>query len=443
MKKVYQIFGFLFLGIILLQSCRNETIVGAGILSDEGLELVHIDSVVLDARTVRGDSVITYIKSISSLRTYMMGSLEDNYFGKTEAEIYVNASILGNSSLPDFKDPSTVADSAFLILKLDTLGLYGDPDAIFDIEVFRLRENLIDFDTIYSDQEFMFDMSPLGTLSNYQIDLTPTIDTTDTGDTIEIPAALKIPIDLALVDEIILDTTAVKNDTTFNDLFSGFFIKATTDNGILAVDLSANAYLSEQTEFLVHYHTDTLENQNFGFTVGIVKSNRFKHDYTGSSVEEALQNPSFGDSLLFVESMAGTRMEFDLDTLKQFEDLLLNHASLELTVANLMDLDLNDQAPVTLLLGSEKDMDGDLVILNYGQTALPDPVEEFEENGVMYYRYNLLLTNFVKDILRDVAEDNTLSISAAVKSERPNRSIICGPKHSEFPSKLLLTFTKP
>lgn len=436
--SILLIIGFIF------WSCSDDTVVGSGLFDGEELGLEHVSDIDITAQTVMGDSILTYLSGSVSRQTYFMGVLEDPYFGKSASHIYLNCGITGNLSLPDFKEVTdSDLDSIVLALKLDTLGFYGDPDASFDIRVYRMLEDIRSIDTIYSNQDFMRDMMPIGEINNFK----PAASATDTlevdGSIFAGIGQIRIPLSLDLAREIIADTTAVKNDTSFMQLLNGFFIEAVpSSNSMLGVDLSPVAYQTDLSELAIYYS----DSMKYGFSAGIVKTSRFSNDYSGSSVEEAINGSfAFGDSLMFVEGMAGTNIEIEFPSdLTQYSDRLLNFAELELTIATFGDYSSDFYPDIDLLIPSSENEDGDLNVLDdfavISGSFIPE-IGEVTEGGQTLLRYRIPLTRYIRSIIQGTNVDNTLILNAFLKSERPQRSIIYGVNHSTYPSKLRLTFT--
>jgi len=263
---------------------------------------------------------------------------------------------------------------------------------------------------------------------------------------------VRIPIDLSIAAEIVnevkmseIDSTIIVNDTLITNLINGFVIQATpSGSAMMGLDLSPIAYTSDLSELAIYYPQDTLDNRKYGLSLGLLKNLHIEHDYSGSVVEEAVNGgTTFGDSLLFVESLAGTNIEFDLSNVQNIQDRLLNYAELELVVAELMDYSQEEHPPIQILLAST-DEDNQLILIeDISAIGFPLDVEEITDGLDTYWKYTIPLTRYVQDVIKSVESGDNLTISAILKAQRPNRSIIFGPNHSTFPSKLKLTFTNP
>ena len=258
MKLLYPISIFLVI-CVLFTSCSDDTVVGSGLFDNEELSIEHISQTDLTARTVAEDSVVTYLFNSSSRQTYFLGALEDNYFGKSESQLYINCGLAGTAA-PDFTGViEQDLDSIVLALQLDTLGFYGDREATFNIKVYRLTEDIREKDTIYSDEDFMFDPMLIGEINDFK----PAAGLTDTlkVDDEEYPATgqIRIPLNIELAEEIINDSEAVKSDTSFMALVNGFYIVAEpSSSSMLAVNLSPVAYQTKLSELAIYYLVDLL-----------------------------------------------------------------------------------------------------------------------------------------------------------------------------------------
>lgn len=453
MKRI--VFWMAIVSMIVLSSCGNDTIVGSGLLTEEELNVEFIDTVSLKAKTIAVDSTLVFTFGNTSTQTFMMGRLEDSYFGIAESEIMATAGISGNGFNPDFEGVEQGdLDSCILVLHLDTLGVYGDPDATFDIEVFRLLEDVTLVDTFVSNVEYSREMTPIGTYSGYKPAPFDSIYIQEFGDSVLRTGTIRIPIDMAFGTDIIewFNDTEVNteiNDETFAVDFNGLVIRATpSNNAMMGINLSPASYTSDLSELALYYQQDTLENRKYGLSVGLRKSMFIEHDYTGSVVEEAINdNFNFGDSLLFMESLSGTNIEFDISDITNvpnIDDRLLNYAELELVVADMMDYDSGDFPPIQIALASTSDENNNLILVeDISAIGFPLDVEEITDGTETYWRYTIPLTRYVQDVIKSVESGDNLTISAILKAHRPNRSIIYGPTHSTYPSKLKLTFTNP
>ncbi len=444
--KSIQLFSILFV-FCLCWSCTEDTIVGSNLLSNEDIDVQFTDTFSFTAKTVESDSVITFIPGNGVYVTYLMGRLEDNLFGTAESEIFLDAGITGNSSNPDFDEVEmSNIDSIVLVLKVDSAGVYGDPNASFDFEVFRMTEKMTEIDTFYSTQEFTYDGSPIGMLSGFTYNTSDSVELIELQDTFMREAQIRIPLDIALAEELVewAKTTDTLSDASFREQLNGLAIKATpSSSAMIGVDLSEVAYETELSELAIYYSQDTLENRKYGFSTGLRKTNHFEMNRTGYAIQDAIDGGNvIGDSILFVQSMQGTNLELDLSEVKSIEDQLLNYAELEFFVLERMDNDLDQHPPVDILILSSENEDGELIVLeDLSVVNIFPELEEVEVNGMNVWRYQMVVTRYVQDIINDIESGNNLTISAILRSQRPNRSILCGPKHSTYPSKLKLALT--
>ena len=439
--------------MLCLVACNNDTVVGSGLLGDEELGIEVIDDVVITAQTVEVDSTLIFTVGDIITQTFPLGRLEDNYFGLSRTEIIASTGVEGNGTLPDFDDVEmSDIDSCVLVLRLDTLGNYGDTLSTFDFEIFRLTESLNNIDSFISNVEYSRDMMPIGSLDGYSPDASDSLFIQESQDSVLRVGTIRIPIDVAFAEEIVawvnqqvMDSVSI-NEETFTEAFNGLVIQATPSDGnaMVGIDLSPVAFSNDLSELAIYYSQDTLENRKYGFSVGNRKNLFIERDYSGSVVEEAIAGgTTFGDSLLFVES-SGVNLEFDVSNVADIQDRLLNHAVLELIVADVMDNDLGFFPPIDLLIVSRTTDEGQLFLIeDIASLGLPASVEQFEDNGRTLYRYTLPLTRYLQDVINSVEIGDKLTISANLQAERPNRSIIFGPNHSTYPSKLRLTFTNP
>ena len=76
---------FIFVLSIFI-GCQDPIVVGNDLLDEERLNIGVTDTFDLISYTISGERVVTHRPGIDS-RTYLLGNLNDNVFGKISAEI--------------------------------------------------------------------------------------------------------------------------------------------------------------------------------------------------------------------------------------------------------------------------------------------------------------------------------------------------------------------
>ncbi len=449
-------FKFIVIGLVIsvsLISCDEDSIVGSDLLGGEGLEIEFTDTIGVSIITEIGEPIIAY-RPGTQISTFLLGEIDEPIFGKAKSNIVCQASRGGSS--PDFA--GSTLDSAVLILKLDTLGLYGDQQASHNIKVYQLETELLRDDTIYSNDVIDFNPSEIGSRSFSSINAFDSIEVNDhKGDSLRLTyPQLRIPLDMSFATSLFENADANSNDTTFLQTLKGMYLTDETDNSMLGIRLGGDRDTLSRVSM---FYTDNegvkrkfSYNINFAISSddysGNIRANVFEMDLTGSVVESALDDPLYADSLFYIQSMDGVRAKIDMTGVLARPDDLLNYAELEFTLAELMDDNLEENPPITNLLASFINEDGKLEVINdialdIGLSFFDGSLQEIDENGLVTTKYRMNITNYVKALRNDPTYLSNLYITGFSPIQTAKRSVIYGPGHSTYPVRLKLAFTKP
>lgn len=454
---------FYFLSLVAvfatLVSCDDESVVGSGLVDNESLNVKLIDTLDLKARTILSEPLPTYVPSRPK-NTYMLGQIEDPIFGTTRSEIYFSPTMFGG--LPQYDTPNSVFDSLVLVLPLSEAGNYGNLGN-HTLEVFRVTESIESADTIYGDQDFDTESSPIARLENKFVDAgaeTKYINHA-TGEEDTIIGQLRIKFDDAFGSMLFEDATAATTDSAFRAEYNGFKIVSTTnDNSIFGLRLGTiDSQVNGNLE--MYYSTDDTTKTTFSYSINSVRSSRFTTDASGTQVENAIDDWNLGDQALYLQSMTGPHLELDLSSIEPFaEDKLFNNVSVDLFVAELVGDDISIYPPIENLIALYPDEDGVLqpiedldVSLRDDQTILDlvqlDLERIFggdlsfeEENNMLVRKYSLNITLHIQEQLRNNSNNFNIIVLPFLQPERPTRSVIYGPEHPNFPAKLKVLFTE-
>jgi len=202
------------------------------------------------------------------------------------------------------------------------------------------------------------------------------------------PSGLYNPVELASVEFMPTDTTlslAITDadlisrfesapDTVFNN-FENFFrffygLYITVDDvgsggAVSILDLS-------ETELIMYYQSirDTAS-RSFSMIIfdGLPSVNLYSYDYTGSRVNEQLDNPVSTDTLMFVSglSRSATHLEFpEFESWRDSSKILINQALLTVPVEDTLLTDMNsDDYPSGIVLYTEYEKSNRQYILDY------------------------------------------------------------------------------
>ena len=364
----------LFASAIIITSCTDGSIIGNDLLGDEEISLQFDESFELTGQTVLGDSLPTYIVGNTN-QTYMLGEIDEPIFGRYSSDIYT--AFRFNSTFPNFDN--AVLDSIVLDLEYDEDGFYGDTTVLHNIEVFRITEEFIEVDTIYSNQTFMTDMTPLATVA-----MVPSKSETisfqlrdmEVDSIVSLSPRLRIRLDDAFGVELLEDDDAESNDTIFKANYKGLYIKSTTEgSSMIGLNFNENPDFNDGIARLHLYYTVTdstgaVTLEEYSYLMSAVTSSEFIHDYDGSTVGASLNDSIAGQEFLYSHNMAGVNSEIELPDLNFLDNnnsdtIIINAAQLVLTVNEDIDgfqTDLYPHSPQFLLSKDNEDGDGRILI---------------------------------------------------------------------------------
>ncbi|MDX1939415.1 MAG: DUF4270 family protein [Saprospiraceae bacterium] len=437
--------------LTLMVACTDPTEIGADLLEGDKAEVGFTDTLEVIATTIKTDSILTYFpvfQTSEAFTLYPCGNMIDPIFGTTKAQIYGQLSL--SDFLPDLEAAAKV-DSIILVLPYDSIGLYGNLKETYGISVKRLTEDMDNNLSYYSNDSFQSDPNPLA-----NVQFVPRLDSitifdyaTGEVDTLKIPAQLRIPLPISFAQELIqLDTNFYESDSAFISYFKGIHIQPTTVNqGMLSFNL-AN---SRSGIYLYYEKTDTSKAQyQFEFNAFRARSVQFEHNAAGTIVERYAGNTSLGDSLIFLQGMAGVTTKLEIPFVKNLTGVVINKAELEVRIAELPgdNLDIFTPVPQIVLIRPEEDgdfvsIDDVTILLRQGttvfNTAYGGMPEEGKPGEPKVYKMNIS-THFQRMI--DGSRPNILYLSVLNRVETPSRVALYGTKHPQYAIKLKVAFTR-
>src|SRR5690606_33602100 len=138
---------------------------------------------------------------------------------------------------------------------------------------------------------------------------------------------VRIPLDLSLLAEFTQqDSMVYTNQTAFLEYFNGLHIRMTTaQNTMLGFNL-----LNSLSSLVFYYDTDNIDNLEFSllFPTGTIKMVHMDLDYTGTPVEQTLEEGAEND-FWYVPGMAGATTQLEINNLSSFANVLINRAELQ------------------------------------------------------------------------------------------------------------------
>ena len=436
--------SFLLIG---LGACNDPFDVGGELLNADQLELDFTDTLTLTSVVVPDDSLPVY-QAGRFLGRYFVGELNDPIFGTTTANVSTQIR-LGSGNLPDFSE--VTVDSLVLVVPILLSDYYGEETESFTVEVLRLTDNLDPAADYFADTTLMTDGVVLGSQTVSPVALPDSVDVAvfdgaTVPRTVRQRVSLRIPVP-GLINEITgLDTTVFENDTTFTEILRGLQLRTQgSGNGLLAVDLSPNTNIPGLQLF---YRRDTsLFQYRFPVAANAAKVASYRNDYSTGVIEPFLEAPDKGDSLIFIQGLAGAVTNVEIPGLADLGgDLLVNRATLDVFVAELPEDDTDLDVPEQLVVLER--VDGDVRAsrdLTLGLLAEDVPAVQGGtlvpgSNGEPgFFRFNV--TAQVNAVLAGEV-GSSLQLSLQNKSTTPNRVVLYGPGHSQFPARLQLSVTR-
>lgn len=451
MKKFSLALYVLAFGIII-NSCNDPSPIGSELLQEDQVDIFFTDSITLVASTLKEDRILTYDPNPSTINdNFLLGDYTDPVFGTVNTGIYAQLTLDFNP--PDYE--GALVDSVVLTLQYDSLGTYGQLDQdLFSLGIYRVTENIDRESDYFSDDSFIVDeANPLAEV----LDFSPKVSSMDSlqdiidyrfnsdGDTISIPPSLRIRFSNFFGGELVnYDSVIYANNTSFLEQFNGIHVRPLAQTpGMLSFDISSLS----ASGMTVYYRQDTINTQyEYSFSSRFVQFNSFEHDFQNTTIDNFFDDTTLGDSLLFLQAMSGPNIKIELPNIDDLQNIIVNKAELEFTVASDVDGDnLNNYPPIETMIAADIGDDGEFVFLsdvlvgNNGSFG-GFLIDEVGEQGEAIQVYRMNISAHFQQII-DGLRDNTIYLRAFPKQEQAGRVVIYGPGHSTYPMKLKLTYT--
>lgn len=339
--------GYFLVACLTLYSCKKTSEIGIGILPPgDDINATFTDTFKVVTTSMRVDSLVTSNQFYS-----LLGNMYDPVFGKSYAAIFTE--FLLPTTAIDLGDPDTLfLDS--VVLSLAYFKTYGYEDVPQSISVYEVTEkmNPEPEDGYYSNKSFATDAELLGRKQLLVPNLTDSIDVLG----VSFPPHLRIRLSDRFGQDLLNQSglPALATDSAFKEYFRGLLIAPDTTATPYAASMLYMNMLSATSGLRVYWHTPNKSALNINFPIGTdeVRTNYFRHTYAGSVVADHLQSETGnGDSLLFIQSMAGIRTRVTIPNLLNLHDVIINKA--ELVISQRLDPNLADSVftpPVQLLI---------------------------------------------------------------------------------------------
>jgi len=436
--------------IMLCTACDDGIVIGEDILNEEEISTGVAEDFEMSGKTVLGEPIYTFIQD-RDRQTYICGEIDDPVFGRYSSDLYLSLTYAG---FPDFSN--STLDSLVLSLEYDTIGFYGDSMAVHDLSIFRVTEKFNDLDSIESSET----LERGGLLGTKSFVVNPldsvTIDSRqEIGEKLTVFPQLRVKLDtpeaIEMAETMLSDSAIGSSSEELVDFVNGLYIESRSGgSAMLGFRLDAAAVGS----LIMYYTQNDTSKQAFAYRFNNEVFAHVEHDYAGSVVETFLDDEVKGDSLLFVQGLVGVDAEIQLPELTEFENRLINKATITLTVAELPgDLPLDQYQTDIQLYGNQIDDDGDRVliddIIKFGSDVTnglivfggrPESVQL--ENGETVRQYEFNITDYIQRIVAQGRTDSKFILTPFSREQSPRNTVFYGPGHSTYPAKLRINYTE-
>lgn len=441
--------------LAILSACNDPTMLGAELLEGDQFDVNAIDTLTILATTTRGDTLRTYSSTPSSqLRSYMFGDFQDPIFGRTTAALYIQPRMtLGTSSFirPNFA--GSTLDSIVLVLPYDVPGVYGFQKGLmemFGMDIHELTEEIDAGKNYSSEATFPFNASPLvshtfsPSLDSLQL---ITFGANTTPDTVRVRPQLRIQLPFELGQRLLnADTSVYRTDSTFFSILKGLHLRPTAVTGSMLNFLLFSELNGAAGIFV--YHNQGGVTRQYQFPIGLASARvvSYRNDYTGAPVAPFIDNTELGDSLVFVQGSEGLSVRIKIPHIRTLQGIAVNKAELMIPIQAFPGDDLIRYPSASQLVLSYYDASGRQLLIRDVTNSI-DRLQTFfggvriagASGQPAFYRMNIS-THIQRMIDGGLSDEIFLAISP--RSERIERSILSGAKHSTAPMRLRVSFTR-
>ena len=417
--------------LMAVSACKEPEGIGLDVLPEgEEMPIAWIDTFTVEAKTVKFDSVRT-----SGRGTYVIGDFGDPIFGRVQSQLFTQFKL--NAEPAPFSSDD-VLDS--IVLNLDYAGSYGRIDKLrgtHHFGVFEITDDMVEDTTYYSDDTFIGASGTPLAEATFKPDLLNSVFAGE--DTLGSSFRIRLPDGYG---QRILNSDSLNDNLLFSDQFKGLNIRSLSL--MMPSDFGSLLYFdmeSADSRVELYYHNDedtvqylfNINNQNAIYT-------SVTHEFTNDLIDAMDPNMDIGDTRLYVQSLAGTRIRLSFPHLRELNNLgavAINKAELVLPVD---ETSLDDFGLPSIL---------SLSGVNAGDSAFVI-IDSFEPNGIDYYggiydkdnqEYVFNVARHLQSILTAPDEADYGIYIASLNAIDGRRGVFNGPLHPDTPLKLRMTYT--
>jgi len=443
------------LALIFIVSCNKESDFGNELLGDENFP----NSIFTDTFQIQFDTKYSDTVTTDNLLYAMLGVNNDAVFGKNYSTFYAQLRLPNNNI--DLKAPGTAFVIDSLVLQLpykfqtnkNIIRYNGDTTKTVNLQAFQMMEKLVD--NSYYTSKVHFNLGQmLGeksvTGSSKKVVVNNHIDSTK-WDTL--PAHIRIKItDNNLIQTLQNQTatTGFASTEAFNDILNGIAIlpSDTTRNDvgcIYTID-----YTNANSGLMLYYHRvgTTAANKKGKLRIELnnnsISAAQYNNNYTGTLVEQFVNNSNANDSLGFIQGLNGVNTLVKFPTIKNLgTKVMINKAELKLYPTTIAGTE--SYASPELIGFVLKSADGKMsVISDFANFDFPldggKPQSE-TVNGETVKVYKLSLTLYLQKVLQNQEPGDNLYLIIAGKSNNSANMVIKGGSAQQLKAKLRLYYS--
>ncbi len=428
MKVLFKKIRPLLWGLALsgfFNGCKEPDDLGINVLPVSDLSSLNIaDTFSLQTTIVREDSIPS-----SNTSNSLLGAINDNVFGSSNAGFYTQVLLNSISLNPNF-GTNPVCDS--IVLTLDYTGYYGDTTSEHSFTVSELSEDIHADSVYYSNKNFSIS-NTLGTLQTS--DIHPA-DSIVLNGVVSDPH-LRIKLDNTLGARFLDPANAgnLSDNTTFLNFFKGIYVSDVIISGsgtILYFGLTKS-----MSKISLFYHNDAEDSLQYDFLLnGTGKINHYSHDYSSAAFYSDLNIPHLNSDFCYVQSLAGIKTKIELPFLNN----LIQNGNISINKAEIIT-NLDNSSTATYAANPSLFLVG---IDTAGKSYfLPDFIESTTGFGgtLTSNSYTFLITRYIQQILSGTRTNNGLFLVSSGAASSAYRTIVGGSGNSTLKMKLRIQYT--
>jgi hypothetical protein len=381
---------------------------------------------------VDSKTIVDPAYSTANVSNGVVGSMNDPIFGKVVCGFYTQCRLSKDGSV--FTD-NPVVDSC--VLSLNYYDSYGKNTQPITIAVYEVTETMDPLSKTYlTSSTFGVNGSPIGIAYNFVPNFTDSVKTISGA---EAPQ-MRIKLNNSFGQRVLnMDSASLSSNTNFLNLIKGIYVSAqgALGNGISNVSLS-------DSKVAIYYHNNTNDSLQFNLDINTssARVNHFDHIYSGI-IQQALASSLVSDSLLYIQSGAGTKVKVTFPTLLDLPtNIAINKAELIVTKWNDPNgYDTIFPIPSFIYVSKINAAGADESFSALDNNGLATDNTQ-TENGTNYTRYTFNITQHMQSVVKRSYPNNGfhISLSSAAKSDRLILSNF--KSDNKFRIRLKLTFTK-